>query len=67
MEKTVKKDSIFRTDTKALVGSVMVGILFLIVMQVTGRIDAILAPTLLLFNGTAWTFFTGLIVLMYKQ
>ncbi|RBP57214.1 hypothetical protein DES36_1316 [Alkalibaculum bacchi] len=67
MEKSVKTNGIFRTDTKALVGSVMVGILFLIVMQVTGRIDAILDPTLLLFNGTCWAFFTGLIVLMYKQ
>ena len=61
------KESLFRTDTKALVGSVIVGIVFLIMMQVTGRIDGILDPTLLLFNGTCWAFFTGLIVLMYKQ
>ncbi|MCR6545573.1 hypothetical protein [Dehalobacterium formicoaceticum] len=61
------KESLFRTDTKALVGSVIVGIVFLIMMQVTGRIDGILDPTLLLFNGTCWSFFTGLIVLMYKQ
>ena len=59
--------SFFRTDTKALVGAVIVGIVMLIMMQVTGRIDAILDPTLLLFNGTCWAFFTGLIVLMYKQ
>jgi len=58
---------LFRTDTKALVGSVIVGIVFLIMMQVTGRIDVILDPILLLFNGTCWAFFTGLIVLMYKQ
>ena len=58
---------LFRTDTKALVGSVIVGIVFLIMMQVTGRIDAILDPTLLLLNGTCWAFFTGLIILMYKQ
>jgi len=57
----------FRTDTKALVGSVIIGIVFLIMMQVTGRIDAILDPTLLLLNGTCWAFFTGLIVLMYRQ
>jgi len=60
-------EKLFRTDTKALVGSVIVGIVFLIMMQVTGRIDGILDPTLLLFNGTCWAFFTGLIVLMYKQ
>jgi len=54
-------------DTKALVGSVIIGILFVIMEQVTGRIDGILDPTLLLLNGTCWAFFTGLIVLMYKQ
>lgn len=61
------KESVIRTDTKALVGSVLLGILFVIMEQVTGRIDAILDPTLLLLNGTTWAFFTGLIVLMYKQ
>jgi len=61
------KEKLIRTDTKALVGSVIVGIVMLIMMQVTGRIDAILDPSLLLFNGTCWAFFTGLIVLMYKQ
>lgn len=60
-------EKFFRTDTKALVGSVIVGILFVIMEQVTGRIDGILDPTLLLLNGTTWSFFTGLIVLMYKQ
>ena len=58
---------LFRTDTKALVGSIIVGIVFLIMMQVTGRIDGILDPTLLLLNATCWAFFTGLIILMYKQ
>jgi len=61
------KEKLFRTDTKALVGSVIVGILFVIMEQVTGRIDGIMDPTLLLLNGTTWSFFTGLIVLMYKQ
>ncbi|WP_042334711.1 hypothetical protein [Desulfosporosinus meridiei] len=60
-------EKLIRTDTKALVGSVIIGIVMLIMMQVTGRIDAILDPTLLLLNGTCWAFFTGLIVLMYKQ
>lgn len=62
-----EKQKLFRTDTKALVGSVIIGIVMLIMMQVTGRIDAILDPTFLLLNGTCWAFFTGLIVLMYKQ
>lgn len=60
-------EKLFRTDTKALVGSVIIGIVFLIMEQVTGRIDGILDPTLLLLNGSCWAFFTGLIVLMYKQ
>lgn len=61
------KEQLFRTDTKALVGSVIIGIIFVIMEQVTGRIDGILDPTLLLLNGTCWSFFTGLIILMYKQ
>ena len=61
------KEKLFRTDTKALVGAVIIGIVFVIMEQVTGRIDGILDPTLLLLNGTTWAFFTGLIVLMYKQ
>ncbi|MDA8442283.1 MAG: hypothetical protein M0Z55_07890 [Peptococcaceae bacterium] len=61
------KEKLFRTDTKALVGSVIIGIVFLIMSQVTGRIDDLLDPTLLLLNGTCWAFFTGLIALMYKQ
>ena len=64
---TNTKENLFRTDTKALVGAVITGIVMLIMMQVSGRIDAILDPTFLLFNGTCWAFFTGLIVLMYKQ
>ena len=61
------KEKLFRTDTKALVGAVIIGIVFVIMEQVTGRIDGVLDPTLLLLNGTCWAFFTGLIVLMYKQ
>ncbi|ODA41016.1 hypothetical protein [Desulfosporosinus sp. BG] len=61
------KEKLVRTDTKALVGAVIIGIVFVIMEQVTGRIDAVLDPTLLLLNGTCWAFFTGLIVLMYKQ
>ena len=67
IENSIIKEKLLRTDTKALVGAVITGIVMLIMMQVSGRIDAILDPTLLLFNGTCWAFFTGLIVLMYKQ
>lgn len=67
-EKVLKtQEGVFRTDTKALVGAVIIGILFVIMEQVTGRIDSILDPTFLFLNGTTWSFFTGLLVLMYKQ
>lgn len=63
-------NSFFRTDTKALVGSVILGIVFVIACQATGFIDNML-PTgkagMYLINGTCWAFFTGIITLLYKQ
>ncbi|NTU89012.1 MAG: hypothetical protein HGA54_03765 [Actinobacteria bacterium] len=60
----------FRTDTKALVGSIILGIVFLIASQASGFIDNLL-PTgkagMYLINGTVWASFTALIVLLYKQ
>lgn len=60
----------FRTDTKALVGSILLGIVFVIACQATGFIDNLL-PTgkagMYLINGTVWASFTALIVLLYKQ
>lgn len=61
------KENFIKTDTKSLVGSVIMGIVFLIMMQVTGRIDGILDPSFLLLNGCCFVFFTGLIFLMYRQ
>lgn len=61
------KEKFFRTDTRSLVGAVIMGIVFLIMMQVTGRIDGILDPSFLLLNGCCFVFFTGLIFLMYRQ
>lgn len=63
-------NSIFRTDTKALVGSVILGIVFVIACQAMGFIDNLL-PTgkagMYLVNGSCWAFFTGIITLLYKQ
>lgn len=60
----------FRTDTKALVGSVILGIVFVIACQATGFIDNLL-PTgkagMYLVNGTCWAFFSGIIALLYRQ
>lgn len=65
-----KSNTIFRTDTKALVGAVILGIIFVIVCQATGFIDNLL-PTgkagMYLINGTFWAFFTAIIPLLYKQ
>jgi hypothetical protein len=59
-----------RTDTIALVGSVLLGIVFVIACQAAGFIDNML-PTgkmgMYLINGSIWATFTALIVLMYKQ
>ncbi len=63
-------NSMFRTDTKALVGSVILGIVFVIACQAAGFIDNLL-PTgkagMYLINGSIWAFFTALIALVYKQ
>jgi uncharacterized membrane protein YecN with MAPEG domain len=60
----------FRTDTKALVGSVILGVVFVIGSQATGFIDNLL-PTgkagMYLINGTFWAFFTAIIALLYRQ
>lgn len=59
-----------RTDTTALVGSVLMGIVFVIACQASGFIDNML-PTgkmgMYLINGSIWATFTALIVLLYKQ
>lgn len=66
----ITTNSLFRTDTKALVGSVIFGIVFVIACQATGFIDNML-PTgkagMYLINGTCWAFFTAIITLLYKQ
>lgn len=69
-ETTTLKPAIFRTDTKALVGGVILGIVFVIACQISGQIDNLL-PTgkagMYLINGSIWAFFTGLITLTYRQ
>lgn len=57
----------WRTDSKALVGAVIMGIAFVLVQQLTERVDAILDPSLQLLNCITWASFTGLITLIYRQ
>ena len=67
---TTKENSFFRTDTKALVGSVILGIVFVIACQVMGFIDNMMPwgkAGMYLINGSVWAFFTGIIALLYKQ
>lgn len=63
-------EKVIRTDTKALVGSILLGIVFVIATQAAGFIDNML-PTgkmgMYLINGTIWATFTGVVVLVYKQ
>ena len=64
------KSSLFRTDTKALVGAVLLGIVFIIACQATGFIDNLLPwgkAGMYLLNGTVWSFFTAVITLLYQQ
>lgn len=72
MEKEValKKGSIFKTNTKSLIGAVVMSIVFVIACQITGQIDNMLPwgkVGMYLINGTVWAFFTAFITLIYKQ
>ncbi|ATW28784.1 hypothetical protein DCMF_20895 [Candidatus Formimonas warabiya] len=56
-----------RMDTKALVGAVFLGIVFVLVQQVAHRIDAMINPSCVIIGGVTWAIFTGLVVLLFKQ
>ena len=55
------------TATRALVGAVILGLAFVMVHQVSQRIDALLWPPLIIIGGITWATFTGLITLIYRQ
>jgi hypothetical protein len=55
------------TTTRALVGAVILGLAFVLVQQVSQRIDALLWPPLIIIGGITWATFTGLITLIYRQ
>jgi len=68
MTTTVKGTRKFaRMDTKALVGAVFLGIVFVLVQQVAHRIDAMINPSSVIIGGVTWAIFTGLVVLLYGQ
>lgn len=57
----------WRTDTKSLVGGVVMGVAFMLIQQVSGRIDLVLSPALFLVSGITWATFTGVIAMVFKQ
>lgn len=58
---------LFRIDTRSLVGSVLLGLVFVLVQQVAHRIDVLISPASVIIGGVTWATFTGLVVLLYKQ
>jgi hypothetical protein len=57
----------WRTDTKALLGAIFMGLTFVLAQQVAHRIDGVLWPTLVIIGGISWATFTGLSVLLFRQ
>lgn len=69
-EQALTGNQIFKTDTKSLIGSVVMGIVFVLACQITGQIDNLMPwgkMGMYLINGTVWAFFTGLLTMIYKQ
>jgi len=56
-----------RLDTKALVGSALLGIVFVLVQQFAHRIDALINPACVIIGGISWATFTGLVALLFRQ
>ncbi|KPU43113.1 hypothetical protein OXPF_33630 [Oxobacter pfennigii] len=65
--KDVKVKKAVRYDTKALVGAVILGVVFVFVQQIAHRIDAVINPASVIVGGVTWAIFTGLVVLLFKQ
>ena len=57
----------FRVDTRSLVGSVLLGLVFVLVQQVAHRIDVLISPAVVIIGGVTWATFTGLVVLLFRQ
>lgn len=64
---SLTQGQLWRTDTKSLVGGVVMGVAFMLIQQVSGRIDLVLSPALFLISGITWATFTGVISIIFKQ
>jgi len=56
-----------RLDTKALIGAVFLGLVFVLVQQVAHRIDTMINPSCVIIGGVTWAVFTGLVILFFGQ
>lgn len=57
----------WRMDTKALVGGVLLGIVFMLTQQIAHRIDSLFSPAVMIMGGITWATFTALGVLIFGQ
>lgn len=57
----------WRLDTKALVGGVLLGIVFMLTQQVSHRIDSLFSPAVMIMGGITWATFTALGALLFGQ
>ncbi len=64
---SLRAKSFWRTDTRALVGAVVLGVAFVLVQQIAHHIDAVVWPPLVIIGGITWATFTGLITLIFRQ
>ncbi len=63
----VQSKEFIRVDTRALVGAVLLGVVFVLVQQIAHRIDAVINPASVIVGGVTWATFTGLVVLLFRQ
>jgi hypothetical protein len=59
---------VWRVDTKALVGAVLLGIVMVLVNQVTARLDtALTGGTISAFSGSTWAIISAVSVRLFRQ
>ncbi|UMZ73781.1 hypothetical protein [Natranaerofaba carboxydovora] len=66
-ESTVSTKKFWRVDTKALVGAILIGVVFVLAQQVAHRIDNMIFPGLLIIGGVSWATFTGFVAYLLRQ
>ena len=67
VEMTTANQGFSRADTRAFVGAVLLGLVFVLVQQVAHRIDAVINPACVIVGGVTWATMTALVVLIFRQ